>query len=264
MSDERQIANELEWSNYARTAYFATVVPGLKVNISSQVILITDPAVPLVDGNHAAMLHTTPDRADALIEHIIKHYRDRGLRPTIVLSPGCTPEDLAQRLVAHGFAPYGDPEVWLTLGRPFYIEALRPSQHVAVHEIGSEEIPQFCRVMAIAYEMPEDSIPILARNLQYINNLPGIHNYLAYVNDEPVGCMSMFSYMGYGALGGGGVIPSARRADVAFTLTIRGYQDWKKDGNKVMVIQTVMPKMERMLRIGGYQRHFTRIYYVLR
>ncbi len=50
MNDERQIANELEWSNYARTAYFATVVPGLEVNISSEVILMTDPAVPLVDG----------------------------------------------------------------------------------------------------------------------------------------------------------------------------------------------------------------------
>jgi len=26
----------------------------------------------------------------------------------------------------------------------------------------------------------------------------------------------------------------------------------------------VMPKMERMLRIGGCKRHFARIYYVLR
>ena len=63
------------------------------------------------------------------------------------------------------------------------------------------------RVMAVAYEMPEGTIPILARNFQYINDLPGIHNYLAYLNGEPVGCMSLFSYMGYGALGGGGVIP---------------------------------------------------------
>jgi hypothetical protein len=264
MSDMRQIANELEWSNYARTAYFATVVPGIEISISSEVVLITDPSVPLVDGNHAAMLHTTPDRADALIERIVEHYRDRGLRPYVVISPGCTPDDLPRRLEAHGFTLYGDPEVWLTLGKPFYADALRPSKKVVVREIGAEEIPEFCRVMAIAYEMPEDTVPILARNFQYINDLPGIHNYLAYVNDEPVGCMSMFSYMGYGALGGGGVIPSARKADVAVTLAIRGYQDWKKDGNKVMVFQTVLPKMERMLRIGGCQRRFTRAYYVLR
>ena len=112
--------------------------------------------------------------------------------------------------------------------------------------------------------MSEDTIPILARNFQYINDLPGIHNYLAYVNGQPVGCMSLFSYMGYGVLGGAGVIPSARRADVAYTMAISGYQDWKKDGNKVMVFQTVLPKIERMLRIGGCQRRFTRTYYVLR
>ena len=264
MSDVRQLANELEWSNYARTAYFATVVPGMEVNISSEVILITDPSVPLVDGNHAAMLRTPPDRADALIERIIKHYRDHGLKPYIVISPGCAPDDLPQRLEAHGFTQYGDPEVWLTLGKPFYADALRPSKTVAVHEIGSDEIPEFCRVMAIAYEMPEDTIPILARNFQYINGLPGIHNYLAYVNGQPVGCMSLFSYIGYGALGGAGVIPSARRADVAYTMAIYGYHDWKKDGNKVMVFQTVLPKIERMLRIGGCQRRFTRTYYVLR
>ena len=264
MSHERQIANELEWSNYARTAYFATVVPGLEVNISSEVILLTDPAVPLVDGNHAARLHTTPDRADALIERIIQHYGDRGLKPYVVISPGCTPEDLPQRLEAHGFTRYGDPEAWLTLSKPFYADALRPARNVVVREIGAGELPEFCRVMAIAYDLPEDTIPILAHNFDYINDLPGIHNYIAYVNDEPVGCLSLFSYLGYGALGGGGVIPSARRADVAFSLAIRGYQDWKKDGNKVMVLQTVLPKLERMLRIAGCQRRFVRTYYVLK
>jgi hypothetical protein len=263
VSDERQVANQLEWSNYARTAYFASVVPGLEVGISSEMILITDASVPLMDSNHAAMLHATPGRADDLIERIIKHYQDRGLRPAVVISPGCAPDDLAQRLMAHGFAPKGDHEVWLTLGKPSSFEVLQPSRHVVVHEIGSEEIPQFCRVMAIAFEMPENSIPILVRNFHYINNLPGIHNYLAYVNDEPVGCMSMFSYMGYGALGGAGVIPSARRTGVLFTLAARGYQDWKKDGNKVMVIQTVLPEIERLSHSLGFQRHFTRTYYVL-
>jgi hypothetical protein len=263
LSDVRRVANEFEWSNYARTAYFAAVVPGLEVGISSEMILITDASVPLVDSNHAAMLHSTPDRADDLIERIIKHYRDRGLRPTVVISPGCTPDDLPQRLMAHGFAPKGDHEVWLTLGKPSSFEVLQPSEHVVVRQIGSEEIPAFCRVMAIAFEMPENSVPILAGNLLYINNLPGIHNYLAYVNDEPVGCMSMFSYLGYGALGGAGVISSARGANVASTLAIRGYQDWKKDGNKVLVTQTVLPEMECLLRTLGFQSRFARTYYVL-
>jgi hypothetical protein len=47
-------------------------------------------------------------------------------------------------------------------------------------------------------------------------------------------------------------------------MAIHGYQDWKKDGNKVMVFQTVLVRLERTLRIGGCQRRFTRTYYVLK
>jgi len=259
----RQFAQELEWSNYARTAYFATVVPGVEVRISSEVILITDPEVPLVDGNHAAMLRTTPDRADALIERIIKHFQDRGLKPYVVLSPNCTPDDLPQRLEAHGFTQYGDPEHWLTLKKPFYAEAIRGSSKVTVREIGAEGIPDFCRVMVAAYNMPEEVLSILDRSFRYINDLPGIHNYVAYVNGEPVGCASMFSYLGYGASGSMGMLPGVHHTGAAFALFARGYQDWKKDGNKVMVFQTVLPKLERMLRIGGCERVFTCTYYVL-
>jgi hypothetical protein len=259
----RQFVQELEWPNYARTAYFATVVSGAEVSISSEVILVTDPEVPLMDGNHAAMLRTTPDRADALIERITRHYQERGLQPAVVISPACTPDDLPQRLEAHGFTQYGEVERWLTLEKPFYADALRPSKNIVVREIGLEGIPDFCRVMVTAYEMPEDVMPILVRNFGPINDLPGIHNYLAYLDGKPVGCMSMFSYLGHGALGSGGVLPEARRADVAFSLAIRGYEDWKKDGNKVMVFQTLLPWLERLLRIGGCKHQFDRTYYVL-
>jgi hypothetical protein len=132
----RQFAQELEWSNYARAAYFARVVPGVEVTISNEVILIADPEVPLVDGNHAAMLQTAPERADALIEHIVRHFRDRGVKPYVVLSPNCVPDDLGQRLEEHGFTQFGNPEHWLTLEKPFYAEAIRGSGKVTVREIG--------------------------------------------------------------------------------------------------------------------------------
>ncbi len=259
-----RLANELEWSNYARTAYFATSVPGVEICVSSEVILITDPLVPLVDGNHAAMLRTATARADALIERIIRHYKDRGLVPYVVISPGCTPVDLPERLQAHGFAPYGETEYWLTLENPWYAEALRGPGNISVREIGGDEIETFCKVMATAYGMPDDVIPILYHGFGTINELPGMHNYLACLDGKPVGCASLFSYLGYGALGSAGVLPGARRAGVALALAARGYEDWKKDGDKVLVIQTVMPKLERMLRIAGCRRAFTRTYYAYR
>jgi len=263
MDNLRQLANELEWSNYARTAYFATVVPGLEVRISHEVILITDPAVPMTDGNHAAMLRATPDRADALIERIIQHYRDIGQKPYVVVSPGCTPDDLSERLQMHGFSQYGDIEYWLTLKNPWYAEVLRAPGNVLVRQIGNDQVPVFCRVMSEAYQMPEDTLPVLEHAFGYINDLPGIHNYVAYLEGKPVGCISLFTYLGYSALGSGGVLPGARNAGVAFALVAHAYQDWKKEGSNVLVLQTVLPKLERMLRIGGCQRVFTRTHYIL-
>jgi len=263
MDTLRQIAHELEWANYARTAYFATVVPGIEVRISNEVILITDPAMPMTDGNHAAMLRATPDRADDLIQRVIRHYQDAGQKPCVVISPSCTPDDWAQRLQAHGFTQYGDIEYWLTLKNPWYAEMLRGPSAVTVREIGQDEVPVFCRVMAEAYKMPEDAIPLVEHAFGHINDLPGIRNYVAYLEGEPVGCASLFTYLGYSALGSAGVLPGARNAGVALALALHGYQDWKKQGSNVLVVQTVLPKLERMLRIGGCQRVFTRTYYIL-
>jgi hypothetical protein len=263
MDKSRQFAMELEWSDYARTAYFATVVPGVQVCISSEVILTTDPEVPLREGNHAAMLRTTPDCTDALIERVVKHYRECGLKPCVVISPNCAPDDLPQRLQAHGFAQDGDTEYWLTLKDPLYAEALHGFGPVTIHEIGRDGVPDFCQVMVKAYEMPEGTAPLLDHAFGYITGLPGVHNYVAYVNGEPVGCASLFSYLGYGALGSVGVLPGARHLGAAFALAARGYQDWKKDGNKALVLQTMLPKLERLLRIGGCRRVFTRTYYTL-
>jgi len=256
-------AYELEWSEYARTVYFATVVPGAEVIVSSEVVLVSDPQMPMVEGNHAALLRTTPDRAEALLDRIIQYYQERELQPTVAVSPNCAPDDWLKRLEARGFKQYGDPEHFLALQSSWYAEKLPLPQNVIVREIDRDGLQDFGRVMAAAYEMPEDVVPMLIRNFGYIIDLPDIHNYVAYVEGQPIGCMSLFSYMGYSALGSGGVLPGLRHTGAAAALAVRGYQDFKKDGNKLMTFQTMLPKLERMLRIAGCKHVFTRAYYTL-
>jgi len=257
------LSHEVEWSNYARSAYFATVVPGVEVRVSSEVVMVTDPLVPLVDGNHAAMLNTTPDQADDLIERIIRHYQERSLTPTVVLSPSCSPDDLDQRLIAHGFKLSGDPEYWLALTDGSAIESLKFPIDIEVHEIEQGELTEFCQIMAASFEMPDEMIPILYHNFSFVNELPGIHNYLACVNKKPVGCGSLFSYAGFSSFGSTGVLPEVRDYGIGYALYAHGYQDWKKDGTKMFLIQTLVPGLDRKLRQVGCQRLFTRSYYAL-
>lgn len=263
MDDMIRAARELEWSEYARTAFFATVIPDVEVRISSEVILVTDPQMPMVEGNHAAMLRTTPDRADALIERIIQHYQDRDLTPYVAISPNCSPDDLPQRLLAHGFKQHAEPEQWLTLKDAWYAEALRGSNQIAVREIGQDGLVDFCQVMVTAFDLPPEVVPLLTRHFGDINDLPGVHNYVAYLEGKPIGCMSLFSYIGYSVVGSAGVLPGLRHTGAAFSLIAQCYQDYKKSGSKVLAFQTMLPKLARMFRIGGCKHIFTRTYYAL-
>ena len=263
MDNLRVLSHEIEWSNYARSAYFATVVPGVEIRVSNEVILVTDPLVPLVDGNHAAMLNTTLEHADDLIERIIRHYQERSLTPTVVLSPSCSPDDLGQRLLEHGFKPTGESEYWLDLEDASIIEGLKFPADIEVHEIEQAELTDFCQIMAAAFEMPGEIVPILYHNFSFVNELPGIHNYLACVNKKPVGCGSLFSYAGFSSFGSAGVLLEARNYRIGPALIARGYQDWKKDGTKKFLIQTLLPGLDRKLSQVGCRRLFTRSYYVL-
>jgi len=263
LDNSRILSREIEWSNYARSAYFATVVPGVEIRVSNEVILVSDPLVPLVDGNHAAMLNTTHEHTDDLIDRIIQHYQERCLTPTVVLSPSCSPDDLGQRLLEHGFKLTGEPEYWLALEDGSVVEGLKFPADIEVHEIEQAELTDFCQIMAAAFEMPDEIVPILYHNFSFVNELPGIHNYLACINKKPVGCGSLFSYAGFSSFGSTGVLPEARFYGIGPALFAHGYQDWKKDRTKMFLIQTVVPGMDRKLSQVGCRRLFTRSYYAL-
>lgn len=263
MDYQPQQALNLEWSDYARTAYFASAVPGLEVSVSSEVVFVFNPYTPMIDGNHAALLRAAPDSANRLIERIIRFYQERDMTPGVVLSPACTPSDLPERLAAHGFKPYGDPEYWLVLENCSRLERLKPSKNLDVREIEPQEISDFCRVMAAAFEMPAEAAPLLEHFFGSITGLEGVKNYLAYQNNLPAGCISLFSYQGYSAVGSAGLLPGMNSLDAGLGMMARIYQDWKQTGTHTLLLQTTLPKVEKGLRLGGFKRAFTRSYYIL-
>ena len=48
MDDMQKLVQEIEWADFARCAYFATVIPGYEVTVSSEVVLVTDCEVPVL------------------------------------------------------------------------------------------------------------------------------------------------------------------------------------------------------------------------
>ncbi len=263
MNDLKQLIELLEWSDQARNAWFATIVPGLEVHLSSEAVFLSNNDFPTADGNHAARLRAQPEYADALIERVVAYYRARGVAPCVALSPACSPEDLPQRLVAFGFQPYGDPEHWLLLRDSARFARVRCPSGIRIREAAAQDVGLFCEVMAQAFEMPSEFTFVLEHFFGHINELPGIHNYIAFRDGEPVGCASLFSHQGVSAWGSCGLLPNARQLAVMAGIIAQVYQDWQCDGTANLLFQTVLPKLEQAALRVGFEHVFSRTYYLL-
>ena len=253
---------DLEWNDYARSAWFASVVPMMEVRITSEAVYLSNSLAPSIDGNHAALLRASEDTVEDVIDRVIDHYQTLGVPACIAVSPSCRPSDLPQRLEARGFQPHGDPEYWLVLDDATRIAGARGPETACVQPVGPEEVETFCQVMETSFGMPEGASWMLQEVFGRINALPGINNYLAYLDGQPAGCASLFTYNGISAFGSGGTLPGMRSLALGAALIEQVYRDWHAAGRPVMVTQTVLPKLERVFRQIGFRRAFTRTYYI--
>lgn len=262
MENPQQTAARVEWANYAQLAFYARAIPGVEVRVNSEVVQVTSSQIPMTEVNHAAMLRVPPERADDLIREITSRYRDLGVQPCVALSPACAPADLEQRLKDQGYEQQGGTEYWVKLVDTSVVESLPYPPGVSVRQIGREELGVFCDVMTRSFEMPPEAAPLLEQNFSYTIDLPGVYFYIAYAGDLPVGCVSMNTTQDYTAVGSGGVLAEHRRTGASYALWKRTYEDWRKQGGSEYIGQTMLPMLERVMRMGGCKRLFTRAYYV--
>lgn len=253
----------LEWNDYARTAWFASVVPMMEITISSEAVFLTNQLVQTPDGNHAALLRTSAEDCDAMIRRVISFYQERGLTPCVAVSSNCQPANLALRLASQGFKPYGDPESWLVLGDLLRFESARGAPNCTVHPVSPDDLDEFCDVMANSYGMPAGAGFILNHFFSNIGRLPGINNYLARVDGSPAGCLSMFHYNGVCAMGSASTLPEVRSLALGGALLQQASLDWIAAGRPQLVTQTVLPRLESILVRLGFRRAFSRTYYIL-
>ncbi len=255
---------ELEWANYAATQITAQVTPGLDVILREDVIITTSAIFPSPDANHACLLRTAPSAADGLLDEIVDVFQPQGLPATIFLSPACAPADLAERLLARGFIRQEGEEAWVVLENllDFEIPALSPQAQVRT--ITPDEALTYAQIFMAAFEMPSEFAPYMAQLLTPSIGLPDVCHYLALLDGQPAGILSLLCYEGVGVIGSGGVLPEHRRGGAAFNLTIQAALDARERGIDILLGQTAAgTSLERLLRISGFKTAFTRTCYTL-
>ena len=253
---------ELEWANYAATEAVARVTPGLEVLLRRDLVLTASDLLPSPDVNHACLLRTTPQAADALIDEVVQVFHSRGMPATVYLSPACSPPDLGERMLRHGFTRSESLEAWMTLEHLDTFPIPSPSPSVEVREISPEEAETFSRVFLAAFGMPGEMAPYMARLLAPSVGVPGVRHYLALVEGQAAGVCSLLTWGRFGVLGSAGVLPAFRRRRVASSLTVRAAEDARRQGVDPLLLQTTAgTPLERLLRISGFKRVFTRTCY---
>ena len=254
----------LEWANYAAMLSTAQATPGLELHLREDVILTSSRIFPTPDANHACLLRTTPEKVETLIAEVKEYFRSQDLPATIFISPACAPSDLAERLGRLGFIEQEMRETWMTLDHLLdrEIPALLPQ--VTVRPIDQEQVSTFADTFVAAFEMPADFSPYLAQLLEHSIGLPNVHHYLALIDGQTVGTCSLLRSEKIGVLGSAGVMPEHRRGGAATNLAIKAAQDARKQGVDTLMVQTTVGAwLERLLRINGFEKAFTRTCHTL-
>jgi hypothetical protein len=254
---------ELERANYAASLAIAQVTSGLEVIMRDDVIIMSSEIFPMPDTNNACLFRATPQTVDKLIAEVTDCFQARGLPVTVFVSPACTPTDLNERLLSRGFVKQED-EAWLVFDDLLHFKIPAMNFPVVVRQITKDEISLFATVFMAAFEMPAEFAPFMAQFMEPWAELPGVHNYVGFIDGEAVGTTALICHEHFGILGSGGVVPAHRRSGAANTMVARAFLDAQNQGVDTLILQTTAGTLlERTLRLYGFKRAFTRVCYTL-
>jgi len=241
------------------------VLPGLDVILRDDLTLFSDREYQSPDANQAFLLRATEATAEALIDEVTEYYQSREMPPAIYISPACTPADLPQRLLQRGYVKQEPDESWLIYEHLQTAKIIKGDPKIDVRQIAKSEVGQFAEVMAASYEMPDEWLPMLVSSLEPSVGQPNIYHYLVFVNQEPLGTLSLMCHKDYAVLGSVGILPKYRGSSIMFNATASVlFGPARQKGVDTILLQTTLgPIFERFLRICGFKFAFKRTGYLL-
>ncbi|MBZ0308846.1 MAG: hypothetical protein K8I82_22455 [Anaerolineae bacterium] len=249
----------LERLNYEALVPAAAITDGVELILREDVILTSSQQFPAPDSTHACLLRAASDTADALLDEVIAYFMDKGLTPTIYISPACTPDDWPERLLQRGFVESEYQETWIILDRleDFHFQDF--NQQVMLHRVTPEDVLAFAETFLTAFEQPVEIAPLLADMLRPSTTLPDTFHYLARLNGENAGTVSLIRSQTYGIIGSGGIVPAHRRSKIIAALFYAAYGEAQKHGIRSIFGQTQTGSyMEQLLTSNHFRPAFTR------
>ncbi|MBN1890878.1 MAG: hypothetical protein JW850_22980 [Thermoflexales bacterium] len=255
---------ELERANYIAMFPMVGVTPGMDLIVRDDIILTSNEILPMPDSTHACLLRATPETADDLICQVIDYFKSKKLPTLVFVSPACTPPELPERLLRHGFVKQKQQEHWIVFEHALSLKLPDADPRVIVERATAGDALTFAHTFALAFELPPESAPQIAQLLRPSIDLAGNYHYLAFVDKQPVATLSLICHENIGVIGSGGVIPGHRGGRLIASLCIQAVDRTRREHPMDTVIgQTTEPLVQRLLRISGFKTAFSRTCYSL-
>lgn len=264
LSDERNIVQGLGdprlvaamEENAARTlCEFAIGVGGESYQKPDMTRYISGLPIAFFNGVIAARLDLS--QIDAAITAALAPFQARNLPMTWMVGPGTQPEDLGQRLVAHGLESAGETP-WMAID----ISALAPAQFLPdvtfIPVTTAEQVAWFAHVSAVGFGVPPEVEPAFQRIVAHVCIPPDqrwvVH--LALLDDAPIATCITFLQSGVAGLYTIATLPEARKRGIAGELTRYALLSAQERGYRVAALQASrmgFPVYQRL----GFQTYAT-------
>lgn len=250
---------------------FRSMVKGLDGEISENDTLsyhLTFPSNPMFKGVWGTQLST--DEADKTIEDTISWFKDRNA-PFFFwwTGPNTTPNDLPQRLQAHGLLDMAEQQQELAhgikqteLGAPCMVADLagmnesvlsQTPEGFVIKEIANEsELLDFKNVFVETYEIPDwaGQAWVDATSKIGIGKTPW-RMFVGYLDNKPVATNMLFNGGGVASVYAVATIPSARGKGIGGAITLKPLLEARdKDGYKYGVLFSTEMGVKVYERIG--------------
>lgn len=251
----------IELANYQALSRQMSHHPDAQLMFREDIVMSFCPSYPFRDANHACLLNTDQSQLDSLLTEMRSLYFSIGLPLVLCLSPVCQPENLGELLMARGFRK-SDPEYWLGVNLEESQTFPSDQPDVTVRKVrDSEDLLTFCRIFLAGFGMPVDFAAVMAEMMEPVVGMDGVFYYIAEVDGEDIGTNSLYLEGDYGIIGSSTILPDKRGGTAIVQLFLETYKDGLANDLKLMMTQTVRPKVHRMLTRFGFQELFSREIY---
>jgi len=210
---------------------------------------VTD--VPYALFNMALRARLAPENADAAIERVIRQCQARHLPLLWGIGPNDRPQDLSERLLAHGFKRTGGP-VGMAADLQALNDNLTAPPDMSIQPARDEAaVRTHAAIVAQVFDMPDfmiDAYVDFIRTLGFTTVRP-LRHYLGLLAGEPVATATLFLGAGVAGIYSVATLPEARGRGIGTAMTLTPLLEARAEGYRIGILHATkmgFPVYQRM------------------